>query len=344
MLPLQLGIEKRIALAFFTLLLVYGLFQGLLVGHLPITPFEAISVLSGGNSAAAVSTETDSLRGVVLNIRLPRTLMAAAAGAGLAMAGALMQGLFRNPLADPSLIGVSAGAAMGAVVALVTGIIPLVPGAFLGGVGITWLLYAGARVDGRTHIATMLLMGLAINALGGAVIGFVLYQANESQTRDFFFWMLGSLTRAEVNWSLTLTVLTIVLAGFVIVSRYSNALNALSLGEAEASHLGFNVSRTQGSLILLSSLIVGSTVAACGIIGFVGLIIPHFARLILGPDHKYVVPASSLLGAALLVFADIGIRSGASGEELPLGIITSLLGAPFFIALIFLAKERVWQD
>jgi iron complex transport system permease protein len=281
---------------------------------------------------------------VILHIRLPRTALAMMVGAGLALSGAIMQGLFRNPLADPGLVGVSAGAALAAGITIVLGDVFLAPllgklpfailpaGAFLGGLTSTIVLYVIATRQGRTSIATMLLAGIALGALAGALSGFLAYLSDDRQLRDLTFWSLGSFGGA--SWTKVLTVAPILLPLMLAAPRLARGLNALALGEAEAFHLGLNVQRIKAMAILLVALAVGASVAVAGMIGFVGIVVPHLVRLILGPDHRILLPASALGGALLLLAADILARLVVSPAELPIGIITAGIGAPFFLWLL----------
>jgi iron complex transport system permease protein len=281
---------------------------------------------------------------VVLNIRLPRTLLVLLVGAALAVSGAVMQGLFRNPLADPGLVGVSAGAALAAGVTIVLGDLYLVPflgrlpfallpaGAFLGGLLSTILLYAIATRGGRTSIPTMLLAGVALGALAGALSGFLAYLSDDRQLRDLTFWTLGSFSGA--SWSKVSVVAIIILPLLIAMPFLARGLNALALGEAEAFHLGLNVQRIKGLAIVLVALAVGASVAAAGVIGFVGIVVPHLARLLLGANHRVLLPASTLGGAILLAGADILARTLVAPAELPIGILTAALGAPFFLWLL----------
>tara|TARA_R110000764_G_scaffold8776_2_gene28957 strand:- start:15760 stop:16806 length:1047 start_codon:yes stop_codon:yes gene_type:complete len=287
---------------------------------------------------------------IVEHIRLPRTLMAILVGATLALTGAGMQGLFRNPLADPSLIGVSSGAALGAALFIVLGsaLLSSVPafvlpyatvlGAFLGGVATTWLVYRlGQSVQG-TSVASMLLAGIAIAAISGAVIGLLSYLADDAMLRTLTFWNMGSLGAASYQRVAVLAFCCSLV--WWRLPLQAKALNALLLGESEARHLGVDVERVKRELVLLTALGVGACVAMAGLIGFVGLVVPHLVRLLLGADHRRVLPASMLLGAGLLVLADVGARLVVAPAELPLGIITALLGAPFFLTLLMRAQRR----
>ena len=276
-------------------------------------------------------------------IRLPRTLLGLLVGAVLALCGVAMQGLFRNPLADPGLIGVSSGAALGAAIAIVGGaalgglppaIAPylLSACAFIGGLAVTSLVYRLGRRDGETHVATMLLAGIALTALAGAAIGLFTYLADDATLRTLTFWNLGSLNGASYPrlWPLLLVTAAVALW----LPRRAKALNALLLGESEARHLGFAVERIKAELVFCTALGVGAAVAAAGMIGFIGLVVPHLVRLLVGPDHRVLLPASALAGASLLLLADLAARLVLAPAELPIGIVTALLGAPFFLYLL----------
>ncbi len=288
---------------------------------------------------------------VFLNIRLPRLLLGLAAGAGLGMSGALMQGLFRNPLADPGLIGVSSGAALAAGITIVLGSryfpdLPrslgswtLVLMAFAGSLTVTVLIYALAQSQGSTRVGLMLLAGVAINALAGAGLGFLTFLASDEQLRSIQFWLLGSLGGAR--WSAVVLVVAIVLIAFCAGSTCARALNAIALGEAQAVLLGVDVEATKRRAVAITALAVGAVTATTGMIGFVGLLAPHCVRLVAGPDHRTVLPGSAMLGAALVLLADSVARTAVAPAELPLGVLTALVGVPFFLALLRQFKERV---
>ncbi|MDC6380279.1 iron ABC transporter permease [Pseudomonas graminis] len=280
---------------------------------------------------------------IVGQIRLPRTLLGLAVGAVLALSGVAMQGLFRNPLADPGLVGVSSGAALGAAVAIVAGASlgglpePFQPYllsicAFAGGLGVTAIIYRLGRRDGHISVSTMLLAGVAMTALAGSIIGLFTYLADDASLRTLTFWNLGTLNGASYArlWPLLLVCVAVILW----LPRRAKALNALLLGESEARHLGIEVERLKRELILCIALGVGAAVAAAGLIGFIGLIVPHLVRLLTGPDHRIVLPASALAGASLLLFADIFARLVMAPAELPIGIVTVFIGAPFFLFLL----------
>nr|WP_305123548.1 iron ABC transporter permease [Roseomonas sp. GC11] len=321
-----------------------ALLAGLSLGPAPVSTAALWGTLG---DALGLHTLPEALRreaAVLTVIRLPRALMAAMVGAGLGVAGAVMQGLFRNPLADPGLIGVSAGAALGAVGTIVFGgallrlgggafglwLMPLM--AFLGGLGATLLITRLARREGVTAVATLLLAGVAVNALAGALTGMLVFLADERQARDITFWTLGSL--AGARWPQLPVLLVLVLLPALALLRLARPLNALVLGEAGAFHLGLKVERVKRQATLLAAISVSAGVAFTGLIGFVGLVVPHLVRLAWGADHRLVLPLSALLGAALLVLADLAARSLAAPAELPIGVVTALLGAPFFLWLL----------
>lgn len=276
-------------------------------------------------------------------IRLPRSLLGLAVGAVLALSGVAMQGLFRNPLADPGLVGVSGGAALGAATAIVGGsFMGGLPAAFapyllslcafFGGLAVTAVVYRFGRRDGQTDVATMLLAGVAMTAMAGAGVGLFTYLADDATLRSLTFWNLGSLNGASYARLWPLLLVTVGVAWWL--PRRAAALNALLLGESEARHLGFDVERIKLELVLCTALGVGAAVAAAGLIGFIGLVVPHLMRLLVGPDHRVLLPASLLAGASLLLLADLVARLLLAPAELPIGIVTALIGAPFFLYLL----------
>ena len=290
----------------------------------------------------------DSL--VLTVIRAPRAVMGFVAGAALAAAGAALQGLFRNPLADPALIGVSNGAALGAVAVIVLGdgllagtpapvapfILPAC--AFAGGVAATVIVYRIASRDGRTDISTMLLAGIAVNAVAAAGIGLFMFASTDQELRELSFWLLGSL--GGVTWNALLPGTVMAGAALVLLSCLIRPLNALLLGEADARHLGVDVEFAKRLLIGGAALATGAVVSVTGVIGFVGLVVPHLVRLAIGPDHRVLLPASMLLGGALLLVADTAARTVVVPAELPIGILTSCVGGPFFLWLLL--RRRAW--
>lgn len=286
----------------------------------------------------AITQQQDA---VVWSIRLPRILLGVMVGSALAVSGAALQGMFRNPLADPGLIGVSNGAALGAVLALGLGIeilgrwtTPIF--AFVGGVLFALLGYALARQNGRTEVVTLILAGIALNTFAGAGTALVTFVANDAQLRAIIFWSMGSLGGA--TWNAVMAAAPFVIAGLVASFWWRRPLNLMTLGEREARHLGVATERIRFLVIVFTALMTGATVAVAGVVGFVGLIVPHVIRLISGPNHKLLLPASAIGGAILVVLADLIARTIISPLELPLGVLTALIGGPFL--LILMLKTR----
>ncbi len=317
-----------------------------------------LSLASGASNASVVGVLREWLFGagaasdalsardrvIIHDIRLPRVLLGALVGAALAVSGAVMQGLFRNPLADPGLIGISAGAGLGAVSVIVLGGTALAPfvallgpmalplAAFCGGLVATLILYRVATRQGRTSVATMLLAGIALAALALALTGMLVFMADDRQLRDLTFWQLGSL--AGATWHKIGAAGIVIVPALATMPFLARGLNALALGEATAAHLGVPVQRLKYAAILSVSGAVGAAVAVSGGIGFVGIVVPHLLRLLIGPDNRYLLPGSALLGAALLLLADAVARTVAMPAELPIGIITAAIGGPFFLWIL----------
>lgn len=310
------------------------------IGALRIPPVHvAASILKrlGWDSGIAVDPGHES---VLFAVRLPRVAFAILFGAALAMSGAAIQGLFRNPLADPALIGVSSGAALVTVAFIVLGVgatwLPVA--AFTGGLVVTLAVQRLAQMDGRTSVTALLLAGIALNAFLNAGTGLFTFLANDSQLRSISFWTLGSLGGATPG-ALAIAAPFVGVGGLILWSQ-RRALNALLLGEDTAGHLGFPLDWTRRLVILAVAILVGVSVSSAGVIGFIGLVVPHLLRLLLGPDHRVLLPACALLGSIILVFADILSRTIAAPAEVPIGIVTAMLGAPFFLWLLHRQKER----
>ncbi|ENM0977206.1 iron ABC transporter permease [Vibrio parahaemolyticus] len=316
------------------------------VGPMNISFTDSLRGLIGAHSELAPHIQL-----VINEIRLPRTILCMFIGAILAICGVVMQGLFRNPLAEPGIIGVSAGAALGGAFAIVVfaefsqnhpqlmnlAALPLF--AFLGGALTTVLVYWLGTNKFGTSVTIMLLAGVAISALSGAAIGFLNFSADDKMLRDLTLWSMGSL--AGANWAgIGLASVTLVVLLFWFHKK-AMSLNALLLGESEARHLGVPVQKLKRQLILLSAVGVGVTVSICGAIGFIGLVIPHLGRMLAGPDHRTLLPISALLGALLLTCADMIARVLLAPAELPVGIVTALIGAPFFIYLLFQQRGKI---
>lgn len=335
--------RRALLLPLLSLLLLGALLLGIGIGAVAIPPEAALAILldrMGWRLDVSVAPQQSA---VLWSIRLPRVLLSALVGAGLAVSGALLQGVFRNPLADPGLIGVSSGAALGAVAMIVLGVAPLgfftLPiAAFLAGALTTLLVYRIAQRHGRTDVATLLLVGIALNALAGAATGLLTYLADDPQLRSIVFWMMGGLGGAL--WETLLPAAPLILAALLLAPWFGRQLNLFALGEAEARHLGVEVEQVKRGAVLLAALATGAAVALAGPIGFVGLVVPHIIRLLAGPDHRLVLPACALGGASLLILADLVARTIAAPAEVPVGLITALIGGPFFLTLIMRMQRR----
>ena len=341
-------VSARALLAALSLLLLLAFWLALALGPVSLPLLDTVQALWRLSGLSTAGHDIAQAELIVGQIRLPRALLGLCVGAVLALSGVAMQGLFRNPLADPGLIGVSSGAALGAAVAIVGGaafgglpawLAPYLLSlcAFAGGLGVTALVYRLGRRDGQTSVATMLLAGIALTALAGAAIGLFTYLADDATLRTLTFWNLGSLNGASYArlWPLLLVTAAVALW----LPRRARALNALLLGESEARHLGFAVERLKRELVFCAALGVGAAVAAAGMIGFIGLVVPHLMRLLVGPDHRLLLPASALAGASLLLLADLLARLLLAPAELPIGIVTALIGAPFFIYLLLRGRN-----
>ena len=345
-----MSVRQRIIIAVLWTLLIIAVLVAVQAGAVHIPPGAFFSSIAG-SIGFSVGEHSAMQQAVLLVVRLPRVLVALLAGAALAAGGTAMQALFRNPLADPSIIGISSGAALMAAVAIVmTGWASAVLGswasslaiplaAFAGAVGTTFLVFGIAREGRRTNVAAMLLAGVAIAALTGALTGLLTFTANDAQLRSIVFWMLGSLGGADLNavWVL----LVAVPIPLIILLRMHKPLNALALGEDQARHIGVNAEAMKRRVVLFTALMVGATVALCGVIGFVGLVVPHMLRLAGGADNRFLLPASALGGAVLLCFADTIARTVAAPAEVPIGVITALCGAPVFLYLLMRGKSSL---
>ncbi|MFB6124162.1 MAG: vitamin B12 ABC transporter permease BtuC [Haloferacaceae archaeon] len=278
------------------------------------------------------TSASDTARTIVLQIRLPRIVLGAIVGFALAAAGTVMQGFFRNPMADPSIVGVSAGAATGAVAVILTGI--TVPfgrpaAAFAGALVAAFGVYLIATEGGRTPVATLLLAGVAVQTFLGAVISYMIVQAGR-QINEAVYWLMGHLHNS--TWPKAQAAFVVAVPGVLLLHLFARDLNVLLLGEEDAHALGIDVERTKRVLLVLASLVTAAAVAVSGVIGFVGLVVPHVMRLLVGPDHRLLLPTSSLAGASFLVATDTVARSGPA--EIPVGIVTAAVGAPFFLYLL----------
>ncbi|WP_409375184.1 FecCD family ABC transporter permease [Streptomyces justiciae] len=331
-------------------LLTVGLVVGLLV-LVPVAAGVGAYPIPVGDVLASVlhqvglgGRELDRVAESVLwNVRFPRIVLALLVGASLGCAGALMQGVFGNPLAEPGVIGVSSGAAVGAVAAIAFGVNFLGTWtvsafAFVAGLGTVLLVYAMSRSGGRTEVVTLILTGIAVNAFAGALIGLFLFFADTAAVNQITFWQLGSL--AQATWPKVLAVLPCAVLGLAVAPLYARRLDLLSLGERPARHLGVDVERLRVVLVLVIALLTAAAVSVAGIISFVGLVVPHLLRMAAGPGHRFLVPGSALLGAGVLLGADLAARTVAVPAELPLGVLTALLGSPFFFWLLRRTRRR----
>lgn len=342
-LPMR-GIARPITLTVLPAILLIMILLSAGIGAMGIAPGQVLAILGDQIGISLPWRYDEGQANVLLAVRLPRVCLGILIGGGLAASGAAMQGLFRNPLADPGLIGVSSGAALGAVTMIVLGgtmtaqMPPLLQmylppaAAFIGSLVVTIAVYRLASIAGRGNVAIMLLTGIAINAMTGALTGLMTFIASDAQLRSITFWSLGSLGGG--TWEAVGAVAPCILLPLLLLPRYAGSLNALTLGEETAGHVGIDVDRIKRTLVILTSLAVGSSVAVAGVIGFVPLVAPHLLRMLIGPDHRYLLGGSALLGAILLLGADLIARTLVAPTELPIGIVTAAIGAPFFLWLL----------
>ena len=336
-------LRTTLVLAGVVLALAAGIVVSAVTGQLSILPTEVIgSILQKMGIATAWAPTDDVISQTLWVVRFPRMAMAVLVGAALAVAGALMQAVFGNPLAEPGVVGVSSGAALGASIAIVFGIQFAGGGvaalAFVGGLLATLLVYAVARAGGRTEVVTLLLTGIAINAFAQAGLAFVLFLADTASREQIVFWQLGSL--AGSVWSEVTIVAPLLVVGTGVALVVARSLDVLSLGERNARHLGVDVEGLRILAIVLVALLTGAAVAFAGIIAFVGLVVPHIIRMALGPSHRGLLWASTLGGATLMVWADLLTRTLVAGADLPIGMLTALVGGPFFFALLYQQRRR----
>ncbi|MBF6058126.1 FecCD family ABC transporter permease [Thiomicrorhabdus heinhorstiae] len=336
--------EPYFGLAFLSVLLALLAAYSLSVGAIAVSWQDAGVTLFG-------SAPSELVHRVVVDIRLPRILLGVLVGAALGVAGAALQGLFRNPLADPGLVGVSSGAALAAVATIVlgssllkdwidfSGYFALPIAAFLGGLAVTLLIYRVATHNGRTDVGLMLLAGIAMNAIAGALTGILTYYASDEELRSLTFWSMGSIAGASFD-DLSIALAPITLA-LVVLPKFARALNAFLMGESVSRHMGYNLKQLKTAVIVLSSLAVGAAVAVSGMIGFIGLVAPHLVRLLLGPDHRWLLPGSAIMGALLVVASDMLARTILSPAELPIGLVIAAFGGPFFLWLLLQRRNRV---
>lgn len=345
------GISPRVGLYFLfvSILLVLAIIAGISIGSIYI-PYETVYRVMAWhilpNGWIDISNISEPQQVVVWLVRAPRVLVAVLVGASLAIAGAQMQGLFRNALASPDIIGSSSGGALGAVLALATGLaarsifyIPVF--SFIGALAALFLVYAIATMRGRAPVATLLLAGVAVNALIGAASSFLISMkwVRFEVAQEILFWLMGGLDSR--TWAHFWLILPTTIIGLIVAVLYSRDLDILLLGEESALAVGLDVEKTKRILITSAALLTSGAVAVSGTVGFVGLIIPHIVRLIIGPKHRLLLPASALTGAAFLIFADIIARTIQRPEEIRLGIITAVFGAPFFLYLLLKQQKTI---
>ncbi len=302
------------------------------LGAVRISPSEILRILSGwtGDSGNAA---------IIWGLRLPRIVLALLVGASLGAAGMVLQAIFRNPLADPYIVGISSGASLGAALILVLGLSgpilgldPLPLAAFIGALGAAWTVYMLSCKDGRVSIYTLLLAGVAVSALISALTSFIMIMGRRD-LQAIFFWIMGGFYSA--NWKQVLLIAPYAVAGIILIWSYCRDLNVMLMGDEEAQHLGLDVEKTKRILLAITSLLTAAAVSVSGIIGFVGLIVPHAARLLIGPDHRRLLWGSLLLGALVMIISDVLARTLLAPSEIPVGLITAMLGAPFFIYLLY---------
>lgn len=324
--------------------LAVGLVVSALVGQLDVSARGVVgAVLDRVGVQTAWRPQEDLLVDALWYVRFPRVVMCVVVGAALAVAGAMMQAVFGNPLAEPGVVGVSVGAALGAAVAIATGVsvgggwtVALL--AFLGGLAATVFVYSTARSEGRTEVVTLLLTGIAVNAFAGAGLALVLFAGDTGSREQIVFWQLGSMNGSR--WSEVLVVAIVTVPSVVFALAVARRYDLLALGERSASHLGVRVERLRIASIGVMALLTGAAVAFTGIIAFVGLVVPHAVRMVLGPAHRTLLLGSVLAGAVLLVWADVLARTLVQGADLPIGLLTSVVGGPFFLHLVRRARTR----
>lgn len=313
------------------------------IGAFHISPGEVLSAVGRRLGILSGSAADPLADDVLWEIRFPRVVLAVVVGSALGCAGAAMQGSFSNPLAEPGVVGVSSGAVLGAVLYIVAGSTlagswGLAGGAFVGGLITVLGVYWGARSGGRTEVVTLVLTGIAVNALTGAVIGLMTYLSTDSELRSITFWTLGSV--AQATWAKVAVVGPIALLGLAIAWRLAPQLDLLSIGERQARHLGVDVERLRVGMLTVVAVLTAAAVAMSGSILFVGLVVPHLVRMVAGPAHRLLLPASALAGALVLVVADLVARTAVAPAELPLGVLTALVGSPFFLWQLRRTRSR----
>lgn len=325
-------------------LLVSGVILSAVIGQLPVSAAEVLgSLLRAVGIPNAWAPDDPIVESTLWVVRFPRIAMALAVGAALAIAGAVMQAIFGNPLAEPGVVGVSSGGALGAALAIVLGVSAFGSGsiavfAFAGALLATLLVYFVSRANGRTEVVTLLLTGIAVNAFAGAGLAFLLFVADAGGREQIVFWQLGSLGGSR--WPEVAVVAVVLVLGSAAAFLLGRRYDLLALGERNARHLGVNVEALRVVSIVVVALLTGAAVAFTGIISFVGLVVPHVMRMVLGPAHRGLVVASALGGGVLMVYSDLIARSVVAGADLPIGLLTSLVGGPFFFFLLYRQRKR----
>ncbi len=330
--------QRRISLILISLgvlLVISAIFATGIGGSAAVRPGDVPRVL--WHHLGGPMSTSEMLDLIVWQIRLPRIALALLVGASLAVAGALMQSLFHNPMADPYIVGVSSGAALGAVLSVTLGFATRSFFAFIGAVAVTALVYTLSRRNGRVPIGTLLLTGIAIGGLMSAITSLLLMQWRPDDMRMVIMWLMGSL--ANRDWAAVISLLPYTFIGVTVAVLWRRELNILALGDETAHHLGVNLERTRVLMLVIASMLAAAAVAVSGVIAFIGLIVPHLMRLLVGPNHRQLIPACILGGGLLLIWADVLAQLIIPGAEVPIGIVTSALGCPFFLYL--LQRQRV---
>jgi iron complex transport system permease protein len=337
-------VRRSLVWVVIAILLAGGILVSALVGQLMVSPAEVVgSLLRAVGIPTPLAPSDPVIESTLWVVRFPRIAMAIVVGAALATAGAVMQAIFGNPLAEPGVVGVSSGAALGAATAIVLGLAAFGEGlvaalAFVGGLLATLLVYLVSRANGRTEVVTLLLTGIAVNAFAGAGLALVLFSASSANREQIIFWQLGSLGGSL--WREVLVVAVVAVPGVIVATLFARRYDVLALGERNARHLGIDVERLRIISVIVVALLTGVAVAFVGIIAFVGLVIPHLVRMLLGPSHRQLIVASALGGAVLMIYADLLARTLVAGAELPIGLLTSLVGGPFFFFLLWRQRRR----
>ena len=327
------------------LFLFYSIMAATAIGSVPIPVKDTVRVILSRFISLETSDISRNTVSIIWNLRLPRVLLAALIGASLALSGVSFQGLLRNPLAAPYTIGVSSGAAVGATAAMflrqLTGLnfpqmIPLF--AMAGAFAALFFIYNMAKIGGKVPVVTLILGGVVVSSFLSAIISLLMVLSGENM-HGIYFWLSGGLILR--SWPQLWFVLPYLILGFIVLFFYARELNVLLMGEEVALTLGINVERTKKVLLFVASVVTAAAVSVSGMIGFIGLIIPHAVRIITGPDHRVLLPASALVGASFLVWSDVAARTVLAPQELPVGIITAFVGAPFFIYLLRKKKREI---